>query len=328
MSRDVVIAGFGTVGRAVARAISVSAPDKVRIVGVAKSTGCLFDASGLDVSDLLARHEAGTLQEAPVWCEWDVPHLLDEARASVLMDATPTDITTGEPGLTNILHGIGLGMDVVAATKGPFVAAFTRVMEAAREKGVEVRYEATVAGAVPVFSMARSCMRGDRVLSVDGILNGTSNYILSKMEETGASFDLILAKAQELGYAEADPTADVEGGDAAAKLVILANTFFGGRWSYEDVARVGISAVTPEALELARDEGFTIKLLASASPEGLEVRPQLVPRGSALAVPGVLNAVRFRMERAKELVLIGRGAGGDETAAAMLNDLLTLPERA
>jgi homoserine dehydrogenase len=193
---------------------------------------------------------------------------------------------------------------------------------------VEVRYEATVAGAIPVFSLARSCLRGDRVLGVDGILNGTSNFILSKMDETGASFDLILREAQELGYAEADPTSDVEGVDAAAKLVILANTFFGGRWGFGDVRRRGIRDVNRDALELAREEGATIRLIASASPEGLEVRPRIVRLASPLAVQGVLNAVRFRLEHAKELVLIGRGAGGEETASAMLNDLVTLPRAA
>ena len=196
----------------------------------------------------------------------------------------------------------------------------------AREHGVQLRYEATVAGAIPVMHMLEHGLAGNKVQAVLGILNGTCNYILTRMAAEGLTYDQALMEAREMGYAEADPTYDVKGTDTAIKLVILSNTIWNGTAQLEDVSITGIDQLTTDALRLAEEQDHTIRLIAEAVPEKniLRVAPRIIPKSHPLVVEGSLNAITLETDMAGEITLIGKGAGSVETASALIGDLLFL----
>jgi homoserine dehydrogenase len=212
---------------------------------------------------------------------------------------------------------------VVTANKGPVVVAYRELTDLAAKRGVAFRFEGTVAGAIPTLNVHDHALRGNPVTRVDGVLNGTSNFILSRMEEEGLDFAQALEEAQQLGYAEADPSADVDGWDAAAKLVILGNHVLGMNLTLQDVHLEGIRAISASAMTLAGEQGWVIRSVASVSPErGAVVAPRLVPRDSPLNVSGALNVIRYSTMYADAFTLIGKGAGGRETATAVLSDVI------
>ncbi len=222
------------------------------------------------------------------------------------------------------------GAAVVSANKALLSEHGASLHETAHAHGVDLFYEAAVAGAIPLLRPLRESLAGDRVNRVLGIVNGTTNYILTKMDEEGADYAEVLAQAQRLGYAEADPAADVEGYDAAAKAAILATLAFHSSVNLHDVYCEGISSVTLRDIAAAQDLGFVIKLLAVAerTPDGLgvvtRVHPALVPRSHPLAsVRDAFNAVFVEAESAGPMMFYGRGAGGEPTASAVLGDLVT-----
>jgi homoserine dehydrogenase len=232
-----------------------------------------------------------------------------------------------------ILAAMAAGSSVVTANKALLAADGASLYSAAEEHGVDLYFEASVAGAIPLLRPLRESLAGDRVLTVLGIVNGTTNFILSQMEERGADYADVLREAQELGYAEADPTADVEGHDAAAKAAILAELAFHTRVTADQVSCEGISHVTLADVEAARQMGFVIKLLAVAernidaegNDRGVTVRvhPAMVPVDHPLAsVRDAFNAVFIVAEAAGELMFYGRGAGGQPTASAVLGDVV------
>ncbi|HQR79486.1 MAG TPA: homoserine dehydrogenase [Actinomycetota bacterium] len=222
------------------------------------------------------------------------------------------------------------GAAVITANKALLSEHGAELHEIAHEHGVDLFYEAAVAGAIPLLRPLRESLAGDLVQRVLGIVNGTTNYILSKMDEEGADYAEVLAEAQRLGYAEADPTADVEGHDAAAKAAILATLAFHSSVTLSDVYCEGMSSVTLRDVDAARDLGFVIKLLAVAerTPDGqgivTRVHPAMVPRSHPLAsVRDAFNAVFVEAESAGQMMFYGRGAGGEPTASAVLGDLVT-----
>jgi homoserine dehydrogenase len=210
----------------------------------------------------------------------------------------------------------------VTPNKGPLVVAFNELTALAEKNNCELLYEGTVCGAVPVFSLVRECLQGDRVLRISGILNGTTNYILSKMYFEGTSFELALKEAQERGITERDPSYDVDGIDAACKALILANAVMKRDAKFQDVERVGIRGVTEEAVSLAKKSNFAVKLVGTID-KNLEVAPKLVPINHPLCVHGTLNAIHLETDLAREITLVGYGAG-EETVSAVLNDVLTV----
>ena len=222
------------------------------------------------------------------------------------------------------------GASVITANKALLSEHGATLHEIAYENGVDLFYEAAVAGAIPLLRPLRESLAGDQVQRVLGIVNGTTNYILTKMDEEGADYADVLAEAQRLGYAEADPTADVEGHDAAAKAAILATLAFHSSVTLSDVYCEGISSVTLRDIEAAKDLGFVIKLLAVAerTPDGhgvvTRVHPAMVARSHPLAsVRDAFNAVFVEAESAGQMMFYGRGAGGEPTASAVLGDLVT-----
>ncbi|MCB5281791.1 homoserine dehydrogenase [Arthrobacter sp. AL08] len=248
-----------------------------------------------------------------------------------------------EPARSLILAAMRNGACVVTGNKALVAKDGPTLHEEADKAGVQLSYEAAVAGAIPILRPIRDSLSGDRITRVLGIVNGTTNFILDQMDSTGAQFADALAEAQRLGYAEADPTADVEGHDAASKAAILASLSFHTRFSLDDVYCEGISSVTAADIAAAKDAGFVIKLLAiaekltaaggetgtetdAAGTTGVSVRvhPTLLPREHPLAaVRGAFNAVFIEAENAGELMFYGQGAGGKPTASAVMGDLVS-----
>ncbi|MDP9067150.1 MAG: homoserine dehydrogenase [Actinomycetota bacterium] len=228
-----------------------------------------------------------------------------------------------------ILRAIASGKHVVTANKELLASAGGEVLEAAAAAGVDVLFEGAVGGGIPILRPLRESLAGDRVHKVMGIVNGTTNFILTRMSETGESFEDALAEAVVLGYAEADPSADVEGSDAASKLAILATLAFGSTVVPDDIETEGITRVTPADIAAAHELGYEVKLLAVAEAAGdsvsVRVHPAMLPRTHPLAaVRDVFNAIFVEGENVGELMFLGRGAGGAPTASAVTGDVVEI----
>ena len=314
----VALLGAGAVGSQVARLLLEHGEE------LADRAGASLELAGIAVRDL------------------DAPRDVDLPRELFTTDPEPlivgSDIVIElmggiEPARSLILHAINSGADVVTANKALLATHGPEIFDAADQVGASVYYEAAVAGAIPIIRPLRDSLAGDRVHRIMGIVNGTTNYVLDQMASTGMSFDDAVKQAQDLGYAEADPTADVEGFDAAAKAAILASLAFHTRVSLEDVAREGITRITADDVAWAAQTGHAIKLLAIAESvtgddgtQGVSVRvhPALVPLAHPLAgVRGAFNAVFVEADAAGELMFYGRGAGGSPTASAVLGDVVS-----
>jgi len=235
-----------------------------------------------------------------------------------------------DPARELILAAIKNGKSVVTANKALLASHGADLFTAADNKGVDLYYEAAVAGAIPIIRPMRESLVGDQITRVIGIVNGTTNYILTKMDEEGRAFDEVLKEAQNLGYAEADPTADIEGFDAASKAAIIAGLAFHSRVSVDDVHREGISSITADDVAVAKTMNHVIKLLAIAelTPDNrisVRVHPALIARSHPLAaVRDAFNAVFVEAKSAGQLMFYGRGAGGAPTASAVLGDVVAV----
>jgi homoserine dehydrogenase len=232
-----------------------------------------------------------------------------------------------EPARTLILGALKLGKPVVTANKELLANFGEELFGAAEAAGVDLLFEASVAGGIPLMRPLRESLAGERIRRVMGIVNGTTNYVLTRMTEEGSSFAEAVAEAQDLGYAERDPTADVEGFDAASKAAIIASISFGARVVAGDVYREGITGITADDIQAAAELGYVVKLLAVADEHdgavGARVHPAMVPVAHPLAsVRGSFNAVFIEGESVGQLMLLGRGAGGGPTASAVLGDLV------
>ena len=267
---------------------------------------------------------------------WNADPSLYTTDAESLIDAADVviELTGGiEPARTRILRALKAGKSVVSGNKALLAKHGVELQAAADASGAQLSYEAAVAGAIPILRPLRDSLAGDRVTRVLGIMNGTTNYILDQMDTTGASFADALAEAQKLGYAEADPTADVEGHDAASKAAIVASLAFHSTFTIDDVHTEGITSVTADDVAAADADGYVIKLLAICEREGenganIRVNPTLIPRQHPLAgVHGAFNAVFVEAENAGELMFYGPGAGGAPTASAVLGDFVSLARR-
>lgn len=234
-----------------------------------------------------------------------------------------------EPARTVVLAALAAGKSVVTANKALLADHSAELFEEAARTGVDLYFEAAVAGAIPIIRPLRESLVGDEITTVMGIVNGTTNFILDKMAAEGTDFDAALAEAQQLGFAEADPTADVDGHDAAAKAALLASLAFHSRVRGQDVPRTGIREITADDVAAAKTMGCTIKLLAVCSLSAddtiaLGVYPALVPNAHPLAsIRGAYNAVFLESQSAGSLMFMGPGAGGTPTASAVLGDLVT-----
>ncbi len=253
--------------------------------------------------------------------------VIEESGADVVLELTPTDLRTGEPAASHIRFSLTHKKHVVTTNKGPVALFGKELLALAQENGVKLRFEGTVMAGTPLFSLIDFGI-ATPIRRVRGILNGTTNFILTKME-AGKTYAEALAEAQRLGYAEADPTADVEGFDALAKILILANLVLDGDLRPADVLREGITKLDPQEVQNAPKEGCRWKLVAEAAREGREVwakvGPERLPLSDPLAqVGGVLNAITLELDPLGALTLIGPGAGPEVTGHAVLADLLAI----
>ncbi len=247
----------------------------------------------------------------------------------MLAEATPTDLKTGEPGLSHIRAALSRGIHVTTTNKGPVSVAFDELSTLAKSCGAKFRYEGVVMSGTPLLQMLRSGMAGCTVLKLEGILNGTTNFILTKMSDEGSSYAEALEEATSLGYAESDPSGDVQGWDAAGKVSILAKIIFGKDIPVSEVERQGITCVTPEKIKEAFDSGYAVKLIAGLNwVNGMlyaYVTPKEIPFSHPLAsIKGATNAVSITSDNLGEVTLIGPGAGRRETGQALLVDLIAM----
>lgn len=312
MSVKIALLGCGTVGTEVAKLLATHAKE------YAHRAGDTLELVGIGVANLHAERDPAI----------DRSLLTDDLETLARSADVVVELIGGiEPARSLVLAAIDSGASVVTGNKALLASHGPEIYDLAAEKNVDVYYEAAVAGAVPVVYAIRESLAGDSVTSILGILNGTTNYILDEMEVKGLSFDEALGKAQELGYAEADPTADVDGHDAAAKIAILASLAFHTRVSIDDVPTRGIRDITLDDILAARRDGYALKLIASAKlqGEGIDVRvePMLIPIAHPLAnIRGSFNAVVVEATAADRLMFYGRGAGGAPTASSVMGDVV------
>jgi homoserine dehydrogenase len=313
------VVGVGAVGRAV---VELAGDYGHEVVAVADSSSAAVASDGLDRNGVLDRKErAGDVGD-------DDPADALGADYDVLVEATPTTLGDAEPGFSHVRTALERDRHVVLANKGPVAERYGDVRALERGSAGSVLFEATVGGAIPVLGTVAD-YGPERIEAARGVLNGTANFVLTRMAAEGLDYEHVLAEAQDLGVAEADPSFDVEGTDAALKCVILANVLACGEreFTLDDATVEGITEIPGSALELAAEDGRTVRLIGEATAEGVRVGPRLVPETSALAVAGTRNVVQLSTEHAGGLDLSGRGAGGPETATAVLSDVGRLPER-
>ena len=312
------IVGAGAVGTAVAE---LAGEYGHTVTGLADSSSGVVDGDGIDVDAVLERKrsEGAVGANAPD----DVLH----GPYEVLVEATPTTLGDAEPGFGHVRTALDRDRHAVLANKGPVAERYGDVRALEEESAGDLLFEATVGGAIPVLSTIAD-VGADNVSAVRGVLNGTANFVLSRMAAEGLSYEHVLAEAQDLGVAEADPSFDVEGTDAALKCVIVANVLTGDDREYTlaDAEVSGIRELPASALDLATEAGQTIRLIGEVSGGDVRVGPRLVPEHGTLAVGGTRNIVQLKTAHAGRLNISGRGAGGPETASAVLADVGRLGE--
>lgn len=332
----IILLGFGVVGQHLIKLLISRLNDiyeiyriKPRIVACIDRGGIAYDPKGLDLKKLLSvkrvHGSVSMYNEDKSVKGMSVIQAIEYIDAEIVIDLTPTNLVDGEPGITNIKTSMKSGKHVVTANKGPLALEFPSLIELANYNSVLLRFSATVGGGTPILEFAKHCLKGENITTFYGILNGTTNYILSKMHE-GLTFENALVDAQKQGYAEAEPSLDVDGFDAAAKLVIMANWIMDYKVTMKDVSRKGISGVTLDDVKRAVQDGNSIKLIAKCERNSLEVIPKEINTEDPICVNGILNAVTFSSQYSGNQTIIGRGAGGSETASAILRDLIEIKE--
>ena len=332
------LVGFGNVGQGLAQILKESGTEYIQTFGldlkivavVDALKGNVYDSKGLDAGvllDKIARDGAfkGLPGEKP---SWDALVMIAESNADVIVEMSYTDLKTGQPATAHLMEALKFHKHVVTTNKGPVALHFDQLEELARRKKVKIGVEGTVMSGTPTLRLARELLAGAHIRRVEGILNGTTNYILTQMEN-GMSYADALADAQKLGYAEADPTGDVEGFDAAGKVVILARLLMHEQIAMEDVDRSGITHLNVEDINAAKAAGERWKLIGSLERvDGklvASVKARRLPASHPLAgVSGATNAAHFTTDYVGEVTLIGPGAGRLPTGYAVIEDILAI----
>ena len=327
----IILCGFGVVGQSLVKLFESRSEDlyakyglKPRVVGVFDSKGSAVDSAGLEFNKLVeVKKKFGTVKKyAKVKNSMSGIDMLKNIEADVLIETTASNYKDAEPGMTHITTAMKKGMHVISVNKGPLALAFPSLMELAIYNQVMFKFSGTVGGGTPILDYAKNSLSGERITSFAGILNGTTNYILSNMS-TGLSFEDALKDAKKRGYVEADESLDLDGLDAAAKLVILANWIMGMKVTLPDIKCTGIRKVTTKDIKKAEKNNAAVKLIASCNKE-LVVGPKEITVEDPLCVNGTLNAIAFTSEHSGTQTIIGKGAGGMETASSILRDLLDI----
>ncbi len=326
--------GFGVVGQGLAEILLEKDLQKehdfeYEVVAISDmKLGSIYDPNGLDLQKILDLVDRGEkLDRYPTdKTGWDPIETIKKSNANTIIEVTYTDMKTGGPALEHVKIALSEGKHVVSTNKGPVANEAKELLKLAEKNGVHYRFEGTVLSGTPAINLALLTLAGCEIKEIKGIVNGTTNYILTKMEE-GMEYEEALKKAQELGYAEADPTGDVEGIDAQGKIEILSNTVMGADIELEDVSREGITELTLDDIKTAKEEEHRWKLIGSTkkTEDGIEakVSPEKLPLDHPLAsVMGPTNALTFTTDYLSDVTIIGPGAGKKETGFALLVDLL------
>jgi homoserine dehydrogenase len=332
-----LLIGFGVVGKSFVELLDSSramlteryglAP---KLVGVIDSRGAAVGEHGLDGAALIhAKNTHGSVSHLPghglsFSSGMNADQLIRSCAADVLIETSPSNLKNPTPAITHLKAAFGCGMHAISVNKAPLAVAMPGLMELARYNKVQLRFSGTVGAGTPVLAWAERCALGNRVTGLRAIINGTTNFILSRMTEHNESFDAALAEAVRLGYAETDPSNDIDGIDTAMKLVILANHVMGLGASFKDVDLHGIRGLPASRIEQARAGGNVVKLIASYRDGKLAVASEEVSASGPMNVQGGLNAITLTCEVGGDITLIGRGAGGPETATAIVRDLIDI----
>ena len=331
MDVKIALIGMGNVGTSFLRLINEKKSFlqqkfnlNFKLIVIFEYDGALIEENGINLDELLSKKKK--IRDFSNW-KYGIKakDYISKLNVNFVIETTPTNPIDGEPALSHIIESLKKGIDVVSSNKGPFYLEYKKIKNFAESKNCFVKYEATVASCVPALSIKENLM-GCEITHIRAILNGTCNYILSRMTSEGVDFSIALKEAQELKYAEADPTLDIDGFDAAGKLVILANELLGFTKNIKDVKIQGIRKITPQAIDLAKSDGYVVKHLAIVDVENDEliVEPRLVEKDSPLNISGTLNVIELETKYAGPIILMGRGAGGLEAASAILNDIIMI----
>jgi homoserine dehydrogenase len=331
--------GFGVVGQGLAEILLEQEKELSEIYGfnfqvVAISDtvkGSVYEKNGLNLKKILDIVKAtGKIDEYPEGLKgWDSQKTITETNANLIVEVSWTDIKTGEPAISHVKSAIKCYKHIVMTNKGPIALAVRELLERAKNNGVQMRFEGTVLSGTPAINLGVNNLAGVQISKVAGIVNGTTNYILTEMEK-GLDYTSALKQAQELGYAEADPTADVEGFDALGKIVILANVVMNASLTKEEVKCQGLTKITSQDIEAAKQEGKRWKLIASAEVQidgsvKASVQPEKLSLDHPLAaVSGPINALTYSTKHLGDVTIIGPGAGRAATGYALLTDILDI----
>lgn len=334
------IIGFGNVGQQFARLLLAKRAWLLRSKGLdvevvaisTRSRGSLMSDRALDLERVLKElDEAGNLQGYPdSHTEMSSMEIIDKTVADMVVELTTLDIASGQPATDHIARALECGMDVVTANKGPIAFAYNDLKALSRSRGVRLRFEGVVMDGTPIFSLVEKTLPGCQIRGVTGILNSTSNFVLTEMTKGRSAQDAV-REAQAKGIAEADPSLDIDGWDAAAKITALANVLMDARKTPKDVERTGIKDLSEETLSKARRDGSKIKLLASATFSDddvkLVVRPETIgPESPFWSVEGTSSAVTVKTDLMGDLTVIEEGPELTQTAYAVFADMLHIVE--
>jgi len=330
--------GFGVVGQGLAKILRDKRTQlkekygfEYSIVAVSDfQKGAVYEEQGLNIDKLLETvTQKGAINDYPGGIKgWDALRTIRDSNANVIIELTYTNVKTGQPAIDHCREAFKSGKHVVTSNKGPLVVAYRELKDLAEKNQVQFRFEGTVVSGTPILNLATKDLAGCHISSIRGILNGTTNYILSEMEK-GQAYQDVLKKAQELGYAEADPTGDVEGWDALAKVVILSNVVLDGNITADQVQREGITGISKDDVETALKAGYRWKLIGETKIENgkiaAKVSPEKLPLSDPLAaVMGATNALTFDTDLLGRVTVVGPGAGQKETGFSILTDLLDI----
>jgi len=332
---DLIIIGFGNVGQSLARILmqdSAAFRERhgvdMRVVAIVDRGGAVISKERVDLPKVLSTKKlkgsvsAMTNAGRPNLSALEV---LEDLDGDVVVEATSTNLRTGEPGLTHIEKALSLGKNVVTTNKGSLAASFPHLISLAQKHQVQFRFSGAVGGALPVLDFGKKCLLPEEIESIRGVLNGTTNYILWSMDEKHIRMPQAIKEAQELGYAEENILYDLEGLDTACKLVILANWIMNRKVSLKDVEIRGIRKISLEEVLDAGREGFSIRLIGSIRKK-MKVSPEKISAKDPLCVGAASNAVVFSCTHSGQHLLIGRGAGGKETASSVVRDIVRIAQ--
>jgi homoserine dehydrogenase len=330
-----LLIGFGTVGQGLAEllikkkdTLSQKYGLNIIVVGISDMLkGSIYDAAGIDLEGALKAAKAGDkISALRGKFEGNALDMIKTAKADMMVEATYTDIKTAEPATSHIRAALERGMHVTTTNKGPVALYFQELSRLAKDKGVKFLYEGTVLSGTPILNLIRETLAGCHISQIRGILNGTTNYILTRMEE-GLPYAEALKKAQDLGYAEAVPDADVLGWDALAKVTILANAVFGANSRPSDFSCKGITEITADMIADAKARKKRFKLIGKVWRENSKIKGAVAPEEVELthplaAVMGATNAVTITTDTLGDITIVGPGAGRTETGFSTLIDII------